>query len=253
MKVCMIGSGNVATALSKLFVENGISISSVYSRNIKHAQELAGKINSIAVDGLSKLNDAELIVVAVDDEAINKVVSELNNKNAIVVHCSGSVEMQILKPTGKNFGVLYPLQSFSKDSTFVPKFPFIINGSNDLVKLELKKLCANLHHECFEMDDDQRSRIHLAAVFLNNFSNHVITIADSWLNENKLPTTLLLPLLETTFQKIRTKGAEASQTGPAIRNDVHVIEKHLQLLSQHPDWQKIYLALSNSIRNYYHS
>lgn len=252
-KICIIGSGNVATCMSQLFFDNGHSIIQVYSRTKKHAEQLASVYSCAFTSDIHELTtEAGLYFIAVEDKAISEVASSLKFENKLVVHCSGSASIEILNQCSNQYGVMYPLQSLNAYmSKSLPDFPIIIEGNNSEVETQLNALVDSLKRKSVVMNFAQRQQLHLAAVFINNFTNHMVAIGEKILDENHLSQSLLKPLIESTFNKINFNGAAKSQTGPAVRNDQTVINKHLELLNSHPDWKKIYSELSNSIIEFY--
>lgn len=252
--ICIIGSGNVATCMSHLFFKSGHTILQIYSREKQNAEQLAQTFHAAATSNITELvNHADLYFIAVEDKAIEMIAKQLHVQNNMVVHCSGSVEMEILNDSSANIGVLYPLQSFNKSMAHqIPDFNFIIEANTTAANEWLAAFAKTLNRNCVAMTFAERRRMHLAAVFMNNFSNHMIAIGEKILTENNLPVSLIKPLIETTFQKIVLNGAVASQTGPAMRNDEAVMNQHLSLLSDHPQWKKIYTLLNSSISELYH-
>ena len=253
MKVTIIGSGNVATCLANLFDQNGFEIFEIFSRNIIHAETLASRFHANFTDKLSSLSmESDLYLLAVDDKTIEEIANKINVGHKMVVHCSGTISMQSLNHASSNVGVLYPLQSFNKNmQSQIPEFTFVICASQQTMEEKLNNICSKLNRDCIVMNDEQRKELHMAAVFVNNFTNHMVAIAEKWLAEKNIPNELMLPLLSNTFEKIKVMGAIDSQTGPAKRNDEKIINEHLQLLASHPDWQKIYSLITGSIRNFY--
>lgn len=245
ISVVILGSGNLAFHLIKNFLNiDGIDLRQVYSRNLKDVEIFKNEVETI--NNLSFLKEADLTIVSVSDDAIAEVSSSI--KNSLVVHTSGSVEMDALKNL-TNKGVFYPLQSFSKEKEVnLVDVPICLEAeqNNDVVILE--KLATLLKGKIYHLNSDQRKRIHVAAVFVNNFTNHMYAMAQNICNQYKVPFSILYPLISETSQKIKNLNPIEAQTGPAIRNDELTIKNHLNLLNQHQ--QELYLKITQSIQEY---
>lgn len=247
--IVIIGAGNVATNLGIALFKEGYLISQVFSRTIKSAELLARKINAKAISDLKQLDPTAIIyIIAVKDDAIEQVAKKINLKDKIVVHTSGSIPMNLLKNVSKNYGVFYPLQTFSKERNLNFKnIPICIEANNKSTSTTLtyfaKSFCTNVQH----INSEQRKTIHLAAVFACNFSNHMYTLAESILIKNKLSLELLKPLIEETAAKIKEHSPSKSQTGPSIRGDKKTMKAHLKMLSSNKNQKKIYELVSKSI------
>lgn len=245
ISVVILGSGNLAFHLIKNFLNiDGIDLRQVYSRHLKDVEIFKNEVETI--NNLSCLKEADVTIVAVSDDAIAEVSSSI--KNSLVVHTSGSVEMDALKNL-TNKGVFYPLQSFSKEKEVnLVDVPICLEAEqkNDVVILE--KLATLLKGKIYHLNSDQRKRIHVAAVFVNNFTNHMYAMAQNICKQYKVPFSILYPLISETSQKIKNLNPIEAQTGPAIRNDELTIKNHLNLLNQHQ--QELYLKITQSIQEY---
>jgi predicted short-subunit dehydrogenase-like oxidoreductase (DUF2520 family) len=248
-QITLIGAGNVATNLGIALQKEGYQISQVYSKTKKSAEALAKKINAKAITDLKLLNDDAIIyIIAVKDDAIEKTAKHLSLKDKIVVHTSGSISLNILKKSSKNFGVFYPLQTFSKEKKVDFKnIPICIEGNNKATSTTLNYFAKSISNNVQSINSEQRKTIHLAAVFACNFSNHLYTIAETILKKNKLSLDLLKPLIEETANKIKNNSPATMQTGPAIRGDKKTMNAHLKLLSNKKEYKQIYTLLSKSI------
>ncbi len=246
--VVFLGAGNVATCMGKAMFRHGMTIDAVYSRHIGHAKELAEQIGAKPVtDPGAVPADAALYVIAVPDRAIGDVSARLPEVNGLVVHTSGITSMDVLY-RHKRKGVLYPLQTFTKSSG--PDFngmPMLTESSNHDDLEMLKNTVQQLGGVFYGIGSGQRQSIHLAAVFANNFTNHLYHIAQTILAENQLPFELLKPLITETAGKIRRMSPEEAQTGPAKRQDLQTIKLHLNLLREQPAYRSLYELLSASI------
>ena len=245
ISVVILGSGNVASQLIKAFLKiDTVNLKQVYTRNQEDINTLKDSINT--TNDISLLKQADVTIIAVSDDAISSISSHI--KNSFVVHTSGSVDMKSLNNIGRK-GVFYPLQSFSKKKKIDFKnIPICLESetSEDLLKLE--KLVSLLQSKSYILSSHQRKKIHVAAVFANNFSNHMYTIANEICEKYNIPFDILHPLIEETSNKIKNLTPEKAQTGPAKRNDAETIENHLNLLSEKQ--QEIYLKITQSIQEY---
>ena len=228
ISVIIIGKGNVATHLTNAFLK---------AENVSVTQ-----INSRKLVGIPQV---DITIIAVSDDAIETVSSKI--KNSFVVHTSGSVALSSLKNSG-NKGVFYPLQTFSKNKKVdFSEIPFCLEAENDEDYLILEKLAKSIGNKVLSVNSEQRKALHVAAVFVNNFTNHLYKIGSDICKENNVPFEVLQPLIKETVAKIETLSPKKAQTGPAIRNDQKTIKKHLDLLSENQ--QEIYTILTKSIQD----
>lgn len=243
--VVIIGAGNVASHLYLSFSkEEDIEVVQVYNRTPDRLSFVEDPTKRLT--DLKEIKKADLYVLAVKDEAITEVASELKDKDAMVVHTSGSVPMESLN-NFSNFGVFYPLQSFSKNREVnFREVPLCLEANSEENLKFLKKVAGKLSDSVFEVDSKQRRALHLSAVFVNNFTNHLYALAADYCKENELPFKILQPLIKETAAKIETLTPFSAQTGPALRNDNKTIEAHLEMLNK--EQQKIYTILTQSIQ-----
>ena len=253
MKIVLIGSGNLATQLAPALKKSGNQIVCVYSRKIKNASALANKIKTKATNKISELPiDADLYIVAIQDDAIQLVLDQLEFNPKLIVHTSGSVPLTVLSSKYKNSGVLYPLQTFTlTGKTNWKKTPILIEGSNKNSLGILEKLANAIASKVVKVNSDKRSSIHLAAVFANNFVNYMFTIASDILKNEKISFDLLKPIILETTSRIINGDPLKSQTGPAKRKDHKTISKHLKMLKADTDKKKVYQSITTSILNKY--
>lgn len=245
ISVVILGSGNVALQLIRAFLKiDTINLKQVYTRNQEDINTLKDSINT--TNDISLLKQADVTIIAVSDDAISSISSHI--KNSFVVHTSGSVDMKSLNNIGRK-GVFYPLQSFSKKKKIDFKnIPICLESETNEDLLKLEKLVSLLQSKSYILSSHQRKKIHVAAVFANNFSNHMYTIANEICEKYNIPFDILHPLIEETSNKIKNLTPEKAQTGPAKRNDAETIENHLNLLSEKQ--QEIYLKITQSIQEY---
>lgn len=246
ISISIVGSGNVATNLCENLFKKGVSISSIYSRKLENALELANKVDSIGVSEMSDLDfDVDIIIVSVNDDSISEVIKSIPNYST-VLHTSGSVGIEALTKYNCH-GILYPLQTFSKNKIVdLKNVPFLIEGNNKKVEEEIFEFASKfLTGKVIIANSELRSKIHLAAVFASNFTTKMLSISNDILKENDLELNLLKPLMTETIEKIFMVGPVSALTGPASRNDLEIIDKHKSMLES--DEKEIYSIISNKI------
>ncbi len=247
ISVVILGAGNVATHLFKGFSKSdNVSVNQWFNRNLN---TIAKYKNSVAItDDLSKLKDADIYILAVSDDAIADLSSQLPFNDKLVVHTSGSVSVYDIDKKHKR-GVLYPLQTFSKaaemDFTDVPICIETIDKKNYPL---LKKLAVSIGSPTKRINSDQRRVLHLAAVFVNNFTNQLYRIGHEITESEGAEFDLLKPLILETAKKVQEFSPFMAQTGPAKRNDKKTIKKHLKQLENNSHHQDIYKLLTASIQ-----
>ena len=255
MKIAMLGSGNVATFLSKVLIQAGHSITQVWSRNPNNAIALAFKIGSDSITNISSiLADTDIVIIAVNDDGIENVAVQIpKNPKQLILHTSGTTPLFVLENYTSNCGVLYPLQTFSKqDNVDFSVVPICIEGSNPSVLTQIKTLAGQLSNNVNEVNSQQRALLHISAVFACNFTNHLYHIAQKILEDAGLNFDLLHPLIQQTTNKVMLNKPSEMQTGPAKRNDEQTMLKHLAILQAQPNWQDLYQKLSQNIVKIHH-
>ena len=247
MKVVLLGSGNVATQLGKALKNEGHEIAQVWSRNASHAKKLASSLSTVSTSLLSDLDSfADVYILSVSDDAIEEVSSSFPFKNKLLVHTSGSADLNLANISG----VFYPLQTFSKlKNVDFKDVPIFLESNNVNGMRALKLLADSLSTKVYEIKSNQRKALHVAAVFACNFSNHLYAVANEILKNNDLNFELLKPLILETAEKIQSHSPQLVQTGPAVRNDQTTLNKHLEFLESYPQFKEIYKGLSQSIIN----
>ena len=247
--IIILGSGNVATHLGIALKGIGKDIQQVYNRTEQSAKELAIQLNTQPIFDLKNLiPDANLYIISISDSAVESVVSKISLNNKLIVHTSGSLPMEILKNSSSNYGVLYPLQTITKNIKLnFKEIPLCIEASNDEVEYALVNLAKQLSDNVQVINSEQRKVLHLAAIFANNFSNFMFTVSKDILEKHDLSFDLLKPIIKNTFEKATVNDPFSVQTGPAIREDMNIIEKHLQFLSNEPDYKEIYELITKQI------
>ena len=248
MKITIIGSGNVATLLGRLILKSKHTIVQIVSRNKEEGKILAKTLKCGYADFHNNINSkADLFIVAVSDTALEECAAKLNLKNKLVVHTAGAVSKNILKNVSGRYGVLYPLQSIRKEIKKIPSIPFLIDAENEIDLKLLMKFARSLSKNVSIANDEERLKLHAAAVIVSNFTNHLYAMAEAFCKNENLNFNLLKPLITETASRIRKISPSDLQTGPAIRNDKVTIEKHLELLSNYPKLKAVYNCITESI------
>lgn len=247
MKVNIIGSGNVATVLAKLIISKGHHINNIYSRNPQQASVLADEVNAVAISSLHKITNADITIISVSDTAIPDIIKQLPSVQKIIVHTAGAVSINVFNNRSEAYGILYPLQSIRKEMSYLPEMPFLIDGNNTETIELIKAFAETLSKQIAVIKDEERKKLHLAAVLSSNFTNYLYSITQQFCEDEKLDFTLLLPLITETANRLQFAKAKNLQTGPAIRGDNKTMETHLKLLENHLDIKKIYRLLSDAI------
>ncbi len=247
MKIVLIGSGNVATVLGKLLKEAGHMILQVFSRS---ASSLASELSAEHTMRWSEIRkDADLYLVALSDKALLELPEVFLAGERPVVHTAGSVSRQVLEKVTKSYGVFYPLQSLRKEIPLTGEIPILVDANEPWLRRMLIELAKSISSKVHEAGDEERFRLHIAAVFINNFTNHLYALAESFCKKEQVPFQLLYPLIEETARRVMHQDPAQLMTGPAIRGDSQTIEKHLQKLEAHPELKKIYQQLTASIQS----
>jgi predicted short-subunit dehydrogenase-like oxidoreductase (DUF2520 family) len=251
--VSFAGAGRVAYALCNELFHAGCNIDKVASPNKTPGRYLADGCKALWSSDLQFPDTTDVIIVAVPDHKLGSVLNEIKfSPGTLVAHTAGSFGLDIFPSHIANKGIFYPLQTFSKDRKIsFTDLPFLLESSDDNSSFILKELAEMVGGKVHFVDTDRRKMIHLAAVFVCNFTNHMLTIGQGVAQKAGFSLKVLEPLIRETISKAIENGPEKSQTGPAIRNDLNTIEKHMKLLSFSPELQRLYNDLTWSIINYY--
>lgn len=244
-----MGTGNVAKNLFDTFMGiKDVEVVQVIGRN-KTALRAFEKVGNTSSD-FADILDADIFIIAVSDDAIGKVSKFLRNKKGLIVHTSGSVSMDVLSNC-KSYGVFYPLQTFSKDGKVDMMSVPLCLEAHDPADLDfLKQLAGKITENVYKIDSEQREALHLAAVFVNNFTNHLFYIGQQICHDKALAFDILYPLIHKTVDKLVRSAPYDAQTGPARRGDSETIEKHLEQL-ENSEFKEVYSTLNESIRKLY--
>ncbi len=248
IKITLIGHGNVGSHLAQYLNASGVHISHVFSRSENKAQKLSERYGSLVTSNFNDLPAHQLCLVCVNDHSIHEVISQLN-ENTPVAYTSGSVPLSNFERNGET-GVFYPLQTFSKGKQLdISEVPFLIEASSKALGEQLFSLASMLSKKVVYANSTERSKLHLSAVWTNNFTNHMMHIAEKYALQNNVDFTLLKPLLNETVRKLDYLSPLNAQTGPARRNDDSIIQEHASQLNGID--KELYLLISKSIQNTY--
>lgn len=249
MKIVIVGSGNVATVLGKVIHNAGHEIVQVLSRNENHAKELAKIFNCSSGSFKStEYKEADIYLLAINDTALYHLDQYVHLQNKLVVHTAGSVSKEVLKNISSDYGIIYPLQSLIKSSQEeVAEIPLLVDGSSVDTTTFILEFCKTFSDNVTIADDQERLKFHVAAVLVNNFTNHLFAMGEEFCKKENIEFEKLYPLIDETVHRIKLHPPQSVQTGPAIREDIYTLGKHLQILSAHSDLKYLYLKLSESI------
>lgn len=250
-RVILLGAGNVAHHLAPALLKVGINLCQIYSRTLESARELGIKTGITYTADISAIYpDGDIYIFCVSDDSLLSLYKKLRiNKDALLIHTSGSLSIDLFKPFTSHCGVLYPLQTFTKkrDLNF-KEIPLCIEAMTPEGMNEIQTLAQMLSDQVKEISSEKRKILHLAAVFANNFVNHLYGIAGTILEKEQLDFNLLRPLIFETAHKVLIMSPEEAQTGPAKRKDENIINLHKSLLKEERKLCNLYIQLSESIR-----
>ncbi len=250
MKIVLIGSGNVATVLGRLIVEKGHTVKQVISQDINHAKLLATELKASYADTSVAVDmDCDLVIISISDSNLEFVLSEIKDKRKPVVHTAGGVSKDVLIKYSDNYGVLYPVQSLRREMTAIPRIPFLVDGSSGEMTEFIENFAKTISNDVSRANDEERVRLHLAAVIVSNFTNYMYSIAESYCKNEKVDFNILKPLIMETAQRVMDHSPAEVQTGPAVRKDIQTMDRHLRLLVNYPKLRTTYLRITDSIMN----
>jgi predicted short-subunit dehydrogenase-like oxidoreductase (DUF2520 family) len=244
IRLVILGSGNVAQHLTLAFANSKIAeVIQVFARKKEAVSFITEE--KITTE-ISKIKEADLYIIAVSDYAISEVSNILNFENKLVVHTSGSMPIEIINNKNRQ-GVFYPLQTFSKNKEVsFSEIPICLEAQNNEDYKLLETIAKSVSNQVFNINSTQRKALHVSAVFVCNFVNHLYKIGNDICTENNIPFHILQPLITETANKIALLSPSDAQTGPAKRNDSATINAHLQFLTN-DNQKEIYKILTKSI------
>lgn len=251
MTFSIIGTGNIAWFFGSRLVAARHHCTGVYARDIAAAQTLAGALLSDKAGRIVDIIDgeADICFIAVSDSAIATVAAYLDLKHTVLVHTAGAVSIDVLNKAAPDTALIWPVYSILKAAPPTHRnIPCAWEASTDRAKKHLLTIAHAITDELFEARYEQRKWLHLGAVISNNFINHLLAICEQICTENGLPFSTLTPIIDQTFDRIKHASPQTLQTGPAIRGDISTIKNQLALLERHPEWQKVYESVTDSIQ-----
>lgn len=271
MKMVLIGAGNLATHLGKALHAAGHDMLQVFSRTMQSAETLASLLDAEPLTDIAQVrDDADVYIFSVKDSALVQLVAQLCRHEAdglgedgavnalrkakkgeherVFLHTAGSMPMSVFKGMAQHYGVLYPMQTFSKqrevDFSIIPCF---VEANDEFAQKQIEGLAREISGRVYELSSEDRKYLHLSAVFACNFANHCYAISQELLEEHGIPFDVMLPLINETAAKVHEMKPKDAQTGPAVRYDENVIDKQSKLLENHPHFKKVYDSMSKSI------
>ena len=256
--VVLLGAGRVATHLAPALIEAGYHIAQIYSRTEDAARMLAEPLGIAYTDDMDAIRaDAHIYIACVADEALPEVASALCAKNqqlranSFFIHTAGSVAMDVWRDAGaEHYGILYPLQTFSKEREVdMRKVSLFVEASDEEALWTIEQLAQSLSPKVYRADSDKRAQLHIAAIFACNFANAMYDAAARVLEGSDIPFSVLLPLIDETAAKVHVLTPHEAQTGPAVRGDYAVMQHHIAALAGTPELQELYRQISSLIAN----
>ena len=250
MKIVLIGAGNLATHIGKALHAAGHDMVQVFSRTMQSAETLASLLDAEPLTDMAQVrDDADVYIFSVKDSALEQLISQLcGGEKKVFLHTAGSMPMSVFRGKALHYGVLYPMQTFSKqrevDFSIIPCF---IEANDEFALKQIEGLAGQISHRVFQLSSEDRKYLHLSAVFACNFANHCYAASQELLQLHGIPFDVMLPLIDETAAKVHGMTPKEAQTGPAVRYDENVIGKQIQLLENQPYFQKIYDCMSKSI------
>ncbi len=247
--ITIIGAGNAATNLALAFRKAGKSIICVYNRHADKAKILADKVGAPYTNALNNLPEkSDLYLIAVSDEAITDVLSQLSGISGILAHTSGSTDMAVFKNLTTDYGVIYPLMHLSSKSPMdFTDIPVCVEACNPATYNSIFELAAALSNKVYPVNSAQRQILHLSAVFASNFTNLNYVISEEILRKHDLSFEIMHPIIIESAKKAMNASPAKLQTGPAVREDINVLKKHTALLNEFPKYQEMYKLLTEII------
>ena len=271
MKIVLIGAGNLATHLGKALHAAGHDMVQVFSRTMQSAETLASLLDAEPLTDIAQVrDDADVYIFSVKDSALVQLVAQLCRHEAdglvedgavnalrkakkgeherVFLHTAGSMPLSVFKGMAQHYGVLYPMQTFSKqrevDFSIIPCF---VEANDEFAQKQIEGLAREISGRVYQLSSEDRKYLHLSAVFACNFANHCYAISQELLEEHGIPFDVMLPLINETAAKVHEMKPKNAQTGPAVRYDENVIGKQSKLLENHPHFKKVYDSMSKSI------
>ena len=248
MKIVIVGSGNVATVLGKKLKKANYEIVQVLSRTIEHAKKLGDDLGCAYTSNNEEIyREADLYLLAVTDGVLYGMEKLSPIGTRLVVHTAGSVPMDVLQNVSLNYGTLYPLQTLRKEMDDVEDIPLLVNANTAENIHIVEGVARSISGKVSVANDEQRLKLHVAAVVVSNFTNHLYALAEEFCKKENVDFKMLLPLIKETTNRLDEYSPTDVQTGPAFRNDMFTLDKHIRILTGYPKLKYVYLKLTDSI------
>lgn len=239
LKIALIGNGNASRFFHAALSDAGHQVV-VFARNNDQTEDIE-LIND-------RLKEFQVVLLCVTDSSITEVSDNISSSDTLIAHVSGAMPLEVISSHHNHQGVFYPLMSLSSQETIIPStIPFCIEANSNASIELLRELATSLGAQSNLVDSKARAYLHVAAVFANNFSNHIYYIASKILASQDLDFKMMIPMLENSLQKMKNESPLSLQTGPAVRGDEKTIKTHLELI-ENPIDAEIYKLLTNSIK-----
>ena len=252
MKVTIIGTGNIATVMGRTLMANGHHIVQVWGRDVMKANSLAHALRANAIDDLNQLApDADIYIVAVKDQAIAEVASNLRLPDRVIIHTAGAVEKEVLQPVSHHYGVVWPIKMIRKSMPDFGTVTIAIDASDEHTKKILSALVHPISPDFLFADNKQRQKMHLMASLILNFTNHLLVLADEFGKEEGIDVKIFHGMIADMIKLLQDHPPSSLQAGPAYRGDWSTVQKHLTLLNRFPELQELYETISKHIYNKY--
>lgn len=254
IRVSLIGTGNVASHLAKAFLDaRDVELVAVYGRSLEKLDALELRTSTRKITQLDEIPECDVVVISISDDKIAEVSAAIPRGNYIITHTAGSIPCEVLDDHDV-YGSFYPLQTFSKSLEMrYDNIPICLTANTQSGLKQLEQLARAISKDVRLLTDEQRAQVHLSAVLVNNLLNHIIYLAEDRLDQNDIKADILHPLIKQTIIKLEDMSAYDAQTGPARRDDMSVVTRHLEKLQGTPDLQEIYKLLSASITKTYNT
>lgn len=251
MKIVLIGAGNVATHLGKALLQAGHDILQVYSRTMESATKVAKTVGAVPTNTLESItNTADIYIISLKDSVLAELLPKIckGRENSVIVHTAGSMSIDIFRDYAKHYGVLYPMQTFSKQRDLdFSEVPCFLEANDEHATNVIRSLAASISSNLYFLSSEDRRHLHLSAVWACNFVNHCYDISQTILAQHNIPFSVMLPLIDETVRKIHDLPPHKAQTGPAVRYDENVIHAQAELMNANPLLRDIYERMSQSI------
>lgn len=251
MEVVIIGTGNAATVLGKLCNAKGHKVVQVYGRNILKAEELAVLLKAKPVADVAAITkNADVYIIAVSDKAVAEIVAQLDVNDHLILHTTASLSKHVLREVSRSYGVLYPMQTLRKQMSIETPIPILVDGNTPEVTRQVEEFARSLSAIVGQANDQQRVKLHVAAVFSCNFTNYMYLQSAAFCEKEGLDFSLLQPLIEETATRLREFHPSEVFTGPIVRGDMETVNKHLSLLEAYPDLHQLYSEMAEKVKQY---